>query len=126
MLIHGLQCLFGEPVTQKQREHSQVGYFSFSEIIDFVVDLFFFFIVFHQVLSSNIEQIAAGATLTQTSSQDLVEMSSQNTQGHAEVFLWRPFLPGDSAKLSSPVEGDRQEGYAAGSISINYEEWRKP
>ena len=113
MLIHGLQCLFGAAVTQKQREHSQVGYFSFSEIIYFVVDLFFV-CVFHQVLSSNIEQIAAGATLTQTSSQGLVEMSSQNTQGHAEVFLWRPFLPGDSAKLSSPVEGDRQEGYAAG------------
>lgn len=40
MLIHGLQCLFGEAVTHKQKEHCQVGYFSLSEVIDFVVDLF--------------------------------------------------------------------------------------
>jgi hypothetical protein len=46
MLIYGLRRLLGEAVTYKPKEHCQVGYFSFSEIIDFVFDLFFF-IVFH-------------------------------------------------------------------------------
>lgn len=41
MLIYVFQCLFGKAVTHKQKEHCQVGCFSLSEIIGFVVDLFY-------------------------------------------------------------------------------------